>query len=285
MAVERYLMCPPEFFDTHHLFNPWMDWREAVDRGRARVEWEALRQAISAAGGEVVVMEPRPDAGAMVFTRDAALVYAPGRVIILRNDGPRGVVEPPFFSEWFARSGYALEAPPPDRMDGGNVLRCSDGRYLIGIKPGSNLRAERYLARLLRRLTGARCIGIPLADRRYLHLDMVLADLDGRGWLVHSAGLGGLDLDHPAWRAVFGTAPVIEVTEEEAGRMACNIVIVGRTVIAGFLSERLRRAVGDLGFEVVVTGLDEFRKAGGGAHCLTLEIGSRPTGARDGHLP
>lgn len=119
MAVERFLMCPPDFFDTHHLFNPWMSWREAVDRGRARAEWEALRQAIGEAGGEVLLIEPRPEAGAMVFTRDAALVYALGRVILLRNEGPRGAVEPPLFSDWFARRGYALEAPPPGRIDGG----------------------------------------------------------------------------------------------------------------------------------------------------------------------
>lgn len=144
----------------------------------------------------------------MVFTRDAALVFATGRAIILHNDGPRGIVEPLVFSDWFARNGFALEASPPGRIDGGNVIRCSNGRYLIGIKPGSDLQAERYLARLLHRLTGALCTGIPLADRRYLHLDMVLADVGGRGWLVYPPGLSGLDLQHPAWQAVFGNAPV-----------------------------------------------------------------------------
>lgn len=281
MVAERFLMCPPEHYDARHLFNPWMDWREAVDPARARDEWERLRAAVVAAGGEVLVIAPQPDAGAMVFTRDAALVHLPGQAVILRNDGPRGVVEPPLFSAWFACHGYALEAPPPGRIDGGNILRCHDGHYLIGIKPGSDLRAERYLARLLHRLTGTPCTGIPLADRRYLHLDMVLADLGGRGWLLHPAGLGSVDLRHPAWRAVFGKAPVIEVAEEEAGRLACNIITIGGMVIAGWLSDRLRRAITALGFEVVLTELEEFRKAGGGAHCLTLEIGPRPSAAGD----
>ncbi len=276
----RFLMCPPQYFDTHHLFNPWMEWREAVDHDRCWEEWQALRQAIIQAGGEVELIEPKEEAGAMVFTRDAALVYAPGRVMVLQNEGPRGIVEPPVFSRWFARHGYLLESPPPGRIDGGNILRCTDGRYLIGVKPGSNLRVERYLARLLHRLTGARCTGIPLADRRYLHLDMVLADLGGRGWLVYPAGLGSLDLGHPAWQAIFGHAPVIEVKKEEAERLASNIIVVGDTVIGGYLPERLSEAIAALGLRVVVTELDEFRKAGGGAHCLTLELGP-PLRSRD----
>ncbi len=234
-------------------------------------EWEQLRSLIKARGGRSETIAPASQAGAMTFTRDAALVYGPGRALILRNDGPRGDTEPTRFARWFAESGYETETTPY-RLDGGNVLRCADGRYLIGLKPGSSGRVERYLARLLGRLTGARCFGVPLSDVRYLHLDMVIADLNGRGWLVYPAGLGGANLTLPEWDAIFLGRPIIEVERDEAARLACNVVPIGNTIVGCGLSRRLIRAIEHLGCEVAVTPLEEFRKAGGGAHCLTLEL-------------
>ena len=269
--MNTFLLCPPTHFAAHFLGNPWMAWWQSIDGDRAAREWERLRDLLADHGARVVVLPPDPGAGAMTFARDAALVYAPGHAFILRNDGPRGEVEPPLVDRWFAGAGYRTEIVPR-RVDGGNLLRCADGRFLIGLKPGATGRVERYLARLLGRLGGARCFGVPLADPRYLHLDMVLADLCGRGWLVYPAGLAGSDFSHPAWGALFRGRPIIEVAPDEASRLACNVVTVGRTVIGSGLSPRLVRSIRALGCDVAVTGLDEFRKAGGGAHCLTLEL-------------
>ena len=102
--------------------------------------------------------------------------------------------------------------------------------------------------------------------------DMVLADLGGRGWLVYRRGLGGPDLRAGAWRSFLGDRPVIEVTDVEAERLACNVLLVGRTAVAGWLSRRLVRRIEGLGFTVAVCPMEEFAKAGAGPHCLAAEL-------------
>ena len=256
------------------MFNPWMEWHEASDPTIAAHEWDSLRRLVIAAGAEVRLLAASPLAPAMTFTRDGGFVYASGRALVLRNDEPRGSSEPQLVEPALRDVGLAVEQMPGDlRLEGGNVLRCADGSVLVGLKPGSSGEGERHLARLVP--PSSSCIGLPLADLKYLHLDMVVADLGGRGWLVHSAGLGPGDLARGAWRKVFGGRRVIEVSRDDAARLACNVVVIGDVVITGWASAALAREIEALGLQVTVTPLDEFRKAGGGAHCLTLELEHR----------
>jgi N-dimethylarginine dimethylaminohydrolase len=265
-----YFLCPPMHYAVHFLGNPWLAWHDAVDLDRAWIEWEGLCTLIAATGASTAMVSPQPGASAMTFVRDAALVYSPNQALVLRNDGPRGDVEPRHVTRWFKSQGYRTEMAPY-RLDGGNILRCADGRYLVGLKGGAGSRVGRYLAWLLRRHGGAGCIGVPLADPRYLHLDLVLADMAGKGWLVYPEGLGDGKLADPLWQMVFRDRPIITVERDEAARLACNVVVIGETVIGGGLSPRLVRAIERLGLTVAPTPLAEFAKAGGGAHCLTLE--------------
>src|SRR5215216_1574993 len=82
----RFLVCPPRFFDTHFLFNPWMNYRERVNRHRAWRQWRDLVSALEQAGAEVQTIEPQPDSSAMVFTADAALVLDDASAVLLPND-------------------------------------------------------------------------------------------------------------------------------------------------------------------------------------------------------
>ena len=188
-----FLMCPPEHFDVHFLFNPHMSWRERVDRRRARAQWRRLVRVLEEAGAELHFLEPPPAAiGPLVFTADAALCYRPGDVLILRNDGVRGDVEPELFQSWFEQHGYRTELAPPNyRLDGGNLLRLPDGDLLVGVKPGASGLGERYLGRLLRLTTGARVQTVPLADERFLHLDTAVGVLGPGRFLVYAGAFPG----------------------------------------------------------------------------------------------
>lgn len=272
----QLLMCPPDHLSSHHLFNPWMEWHEEADRGLAGEEWRSLRDALERSGAVIRVVAPVAVAPAMTFTRDAVLAVGASHVV-LRNDGPRGESEPVLFAGWLRAEGLPLRwLPRSTRLDGGNILRTRDARWLIGMKPGTGERGARWLARRIRADRDEKSVGIPLADVRYLHLDMVLADLAGRGWLVYPKGFAEPDLSHPVWTGVLRDRPVIEVDDEEASQLSCNVVVVGETVIAGSLSDRLRAAIEALGLSVETVPLDEFRKAGGGAHCLTTELSAVP---------
>ncbi len=268
-----YLVSPPSYLDPHFLLNPWMSWHEALDRRVAMRQWENMCRTIENTGARLEVLPPEVAASAMTYTRDASLVLPNGEVLVLLNDGPRSTSEPAIVARWFAEKGLAPNyLPPSHRLDGGNVLHCSDGRWLVGLKAGSDRSGAHHLATLLRR-GGAECVGIPLADPAFVHLDLVFADLGGRAWLVYRPGLAEPDLAHPRWQAVLGDRPVIEVERDEAYRLACNVLVVGDAVLGSGLSPRLCRAIEALGLEPVAIDLDEFRKGGGGVHCLTQELG------------
>jgi N-dimethylarginine dimethylaminohydrolase len=271
------LMCPPDSYDVHFLFNPHMTYSERVDRRRAKAQWRRLVTVLEEAGAELHFLEPSPVMGPLVFTADAAFCYRPGDALILQNDGVRGDLEPAIFRAWFEEHGFRTESAPPNyRLDGGNLLRLPDGTVLAGLKPGSSGVGERYLARLLRVAVGARLETVPLVEEKFLHLDTVVGVLGDRQYLVY---LDGLRDRRPPVGGALADAEIIEVSTGDAARFACNIVVVGDVVITGPVSDGLYRRIGRLGFHVERVDLSEFYKAGGGAKCLTLPIQHPERGA------
>ena len=267
----RFLLCPPEHFDTHFLYGYWTAYRPPVDKDRAWAQWRSLVRVMEEAGARLDYLEPSPDSGAHVFTADIGLVYAPGTALVLRNDGPRGALEPPHFGAWCARNGFlTARLPPAHRLDGGNILRLHDGTYALGCKPGTDERTGRELAAYLRRTYGLSVAPVRLTDPAFLHLDLVLGRLGGRGYLVFP---GGLDLDGAgaAGRRLY-EREVITVDRDDAEHFACNMITLGDLVITGPISSRLKRRIARLGFWVERLPLTEFFRLGGGAKCLTMPL-------------
>jgi N-dimethylarginine dimethylaminohydrolase len=264
------LMCPPDWYDVHFLFNPHMPYTERVDRRRAKAQWQRLVQVLDEAGADLHFLEPRPGSGPLVFTADGAFCYRDGDVLILQNDGVRGDVEPAIFQDWFTERGFRVEfAPPNYRLDGGNLLRLANGDVLAGLKPNATGLGERYLARLLRLTCGAELSTVPLVDEKFLHLDMVVGVLGRQRFLVYEGGLqdGRLPATGP-----LAHAEIVPVSAADAARFACNLVVVGDVVVTGPISDDLGRRLTRLGYHVERVDLSEFYKAGGGAKCLTLPL-------------
>jgi N-dimethylarginine dimethylaminohydrolase len=270
----EFLLCSPESYDAHFLFNPFMSYRERVSFRRARAQWRLLVRTLEEAGAAVKVMEPEPATSALVFTADAAFAFRPGCMLVLENDGPRGDWDAPVYRRWLAEAGFHVEgAPPGRRLDGGNLLRLPNGDVLAGLKPHASGVGERYLASLLKATSGAVLHAVPLAGEPFLHLDTVVGVLGDRGFLVHR---GGLADPHALVDGPLAGAEIVEVDAEDARRFGCNVVVAGDTVITGPVSIDLRRRIGRLGFHVEALDLGEFYKAGGGAKCLTLPLWRNP---------
>jgi N-dimethylarginine dimethylaminohydrolase len=279
-ARPSFLMCAPDHYDVHFLFNPHMRYTERVDRRRAKAQWRRLVRVLEEAGADLRFLDPAPVTGPLVFTADAAFCYRPGDVLVLENDGVRGDLEPALFRAWFQEHGFRTEfAPPNCRLDGGNLLRLSNGTVLAGLKPGSRGIGERYLARLLRVTVGGRLETVPLVEEKFLHLDTVVGVLGGGRYLVY---LGGFPDGRLPEGGTLAEGEVIPVSAADAARFACNIVVVGDVVVTGPVSDDLCRRIGRLGFHVERVDLSEFYKAGGGAKCLTLPL-QHPEKGVDAH--
>ena len=248
-------------------------WRDGapLDVGVACDQWEMLREVVERCVGEVVVLAPGLLARSTTFVRDLGLALD-GSVLLLRPAGLRGLLEPPSLARLMRSSGIALGDEPLHVLDGGNVVADHHGRLLVGLcgEPTSSLQAA---VDALKIRTGRTATGVPLAGGRWPHLDMALADLGGRGWLVHPEALVGYDRADAAWREVFAGRPVIEVEPEEGDRLACNVLVSGDVVIGPPVGPCTQRRIEELGFAYEAVDVAELTKAGGGVHCLTLELG------------
>ena len=273
-AKPEYLMCSPRYFDTHFLFNPWMTFRERVNRHKATRQWRDLRRALEQAGAIVRSIDPQPDSSAMIFTADAALVLGE-HVVLLTNDGPRGDIEPPLFRHWFSLNGYISESLPGSRLDGGNLVRLHDGSFAVGLKPGASGKAEAYLRKRIA-LTERRDLKpIGLVDRRYLHLDMVLGNVGNRLYIAYEDALYG---GRSALPSIVKESEMIFIGKADAEAFAANLITIGDVVLTGKLSLALKKELTSHHFWVEELPLGEFYKAGGGAKCLTLPLRARRGG-------
>jgi len=271
----RFLVCPPDYFDSTFLFNPWMSFRDTVDVGRARSQWDAMVAALEDAGAKIEFLESSPHSPAQVFTADGAIVLGGKHALVLRNDGPRGTLEPRYFADWLRADGFAVESIPPNRtLDGGNTLRLHDGSFACGLKPGADGSGERYFGKLLQMTTGTSLHLVPLIDRKYLHLDMAIGRVGDVGYLVFEAALEGGPGSLKGSPIV--EKEVIQVDRDDAEQFACNGITIGKTFLTGNISPLLTDAIEKLGYRVAKLDLSEFHKAGGGLKCLTLPLGVEP---------
>ena len=244
---------------------------EPLDVVAAGDQWSALQEVIERRLGPVVVLDAAPWAQATTFVRDLGVVVD-DELVFLRPAGLRGLLEPPVLVQRLAAAGITVDGEAePLELDGGNVLADHHGRVLVGLcgEPEPGLRAA---VDALKQRTGRSAIGVPLAGGRWPHIDMALADLGGRGWLVHPGALGGYDPAEVTWRSLFVDRPVIEVDAEEGDRLACNVVVAGSVVIGPPIGAATRARVEALGFDYESVDVAELAKAGGGVHCLTLEL-------------
>ena len=260
----RYLMCPPTYFDVCYAINPWMDVSVAVDRERARSQWDALVATLRDAGAEVEQLDPRPDLPDLVFTANLGLVDG-GTFIPARMRHPERRPEPAHAETWFRDQGFAI------RHLGGDVVQegAGDGLPFAGTLVGgyrARSSASSYVD--LARLIEGPILPVELSDERFYHVDIAFCPLDSR-----SALLAPHAIDADSLRLIRELVPdPIELTEEEANAFCANSVVVGRTVVMPACTPRLERELRARGLEPVVVDVSEFLKAGGGPRCLTLAL-------------
>jgi len=107
------VLCPPDYFDVVDVKNPFMaGMAGTIDRGAARREWEAMREAFARAGAEIVELAPLPGCEDMVFCANTAFLAVdergaktcvPSRMTFASR---RAEVAP--MLAWAASSGYRI---------------------------------------------------------------------------------------------------------------------------------------------------------------------------------
>lgn len=260
----KYLMCPPAHFGVLYEINTWMHKQVTVDPDLAREQWEGLVANLRQAGAEVVMQEPVDGLPDLVFTANAGLVDGT-KFIPARFRHPERQGETPHDVAWFKQAGFELvELPEGVSQEGAGDALPFAGTLLSGYRTRSDAAAHGHVSLL----TGAPVLAVELVDPRYYHLDLTFCPLDDRRAIVNPHGW-----DHYGRRVVEELVPEPLVLEaEEAQVFVANSVVVGSTIVMPSCPPRVGRQLEQWGFDVVISPVTEFLKAGGGCRCLTLAL-------------
>lgn len=259
----RFLMCPPDYFEVSYSINHWMDTEIKVDRDKAMRQWVDLVDTLEAAGATVETVSPQPGLPDMVFTANAGIVD--GRTFqpaAMRH--PQRQPEIPFVRDRFAELGWTVAEQPVQVQEGAGDALPFAGSLVAGYGMRSVLESYHELTER----AGWNVVPVRLNDPRFYHVDITFCPLDERTALVVPEAFDSWDLE-TLTRLVPDPVPV---TGKEGELFVANSVVVGRTIIMPACTVRLGRQLEKRGFEVVVTDLSEFMKAGGGPRCLTLAL-------------
>jgi N-dimethylarginine dimethylaminohydrolase len=266
------LLCAPRYFTVRDVKNPFMRLENPVDARRAQVQWNDLRAAFERCGVRAFEVDPVEDLEDMVFTANQVFAGSGARharfAVPSRMRYPSRQREVPFVVAWFRAHGYdvldldfsgdeyfeahgdALWQPETSRVWAGYGIRSS--------RSGVERFAEAIRAEAIETTP------IELVDPTFYHLDTCFAPLSAGGALYYPAAFSGAARE----RLAAGWPRLYEISQDDAGRFACNGVAVNGRYVASYVSPAMGEALRAEGLEPLIGDLSEFEKAGGSAFCM-----------------
>ena len=289
MLNSTLLMSSAHYFGNDHKLNPYYADGETVDTAKAEIEHAGIRDALHAAGAEIVSVDAPPTSQDGVYTANWALVRG-GRALMATLP-PSRQTEEAWAEDRLADLGYRIDhLPQPWRFSGqGDALVCGD-LVFCGAGYRSDEAALEYAANHfgLERIqlqtlpllddAGEPAINVVSGwpDSYWYDIDLTLSvlrepDSTGRGLIAYCP-----EAFTPESRAVLAGLDVvdtIEISEQEAREsFACNLVSTGSTVVMSDSAPRLRADIESAGLSVITPHVDELAKGGGYIRCTSLWI-------------
>src|SRR6516165_6479382 len=270
---DRFLMCPPEFYQVDYVINPWMEGNLArASTALAAEQWRRLHEILSHQA-IVELIRPHPGSPDMVFTANAGLVLGQD-VVLSRFLHRERRAEEPYFRSWFQQHGFRVHELPKDLpFEGaGDALFDRDRPFLWA---GYGVRTELDAHAILASLLDVEVVSLRLIDKRFYHLDTCLCPLVG-GYLLYYPSAFDARSNSQIERRVPAEKRLI-LEEADAISFAANGVNIGSIVVLHRAGEALKARLTAVGFRVFESPLTEFLKSGGAARCLTLRLSESPS--------
>src|SRR5262245_37451469 len=272
-GLERFLMCPPEFYQVDYVINPWMEGN--VDRARVGLAAEQWRRLYEVLAREAVVELVGPHSGSpdMVFTANAGLVLGED-VVLSRFLHKERQGEEPYFRTWFQHHGFRIHELPKDLpFEGaGDALFDRSRAYLWA---GYGFRTELDAHATLSSVLDVEVVSLRLIDKRFYHLDTCLCPLEA-GYVLYYPSAFDTRSNNQIERRVPPEKRLV-LEEADAINFAANAVNIGQILVLHRAGEALKARLAVAGFRVFESPLTEFLKAGGAARCLTLRLSESPS--------
>lgn len=273
MNMSRVLVCRPDYFDVIDQKNPYMTGNAAVDRVKARRQWDALCSVLQQNGCEIETIEPAMGLEDMVFAANQVFLGAKagyGKFVVpSRMLHPSRQREVPFFVDWCRNHDYQIIELNygDDYFEGhGDALWHPDGSRIYA---GHGFRTTRggveKLSQAMSKL-GIPVIPIELIDPRCYHLDTCLCPLNNDASLIYPGAFSadGLAALRNSWTRLH------LLTTEEAHQFMGNAIVINGSYIASHMSPQLDQILRQEGLSPVIVDTSEFEKAGGSCFCMTM---------------
>jgi dimethylargininase len=241
--------------------------RTAMSFARLERQHAAYRDALTAAGAEVVVLEAIDTMPDSVFVEDAAVVL--DKLAVLTRPG--AVSRQPEIDRIEAavaqHRAIVERIRAPGTLEGGDVLRIGR-RLFVGLTTRTNREGVAQLAAIVQP-HGYSVMPVPVTGS--LHLKTACAALDAHTLLLNPAWLDG---------SAFAGFDTIAVQPDEP--FAANVLPVGPCLIANAafprMLERMSTHAQRAGLHVVPVDISEFGKAEAGLTCMSLVFAGRHPG-------
>ena len=258
-------MCPPTHYDIKYEINPWMHTDNPINHEKATAEFAALKKTYGELGVEIIEISQAPNLPDMVYA--ANIGHPHGKMFVKSNfKYKERREEAEIGRKYFEQLGFAIKELPSDIIwEGQGDLLVAGDKYILGWGKRTMQEAKKYLSEYL----NSDIIDLQLIDPYFYHLDMCLFPLDEKTVAVNPTSFtpDGLKKIYDSFENV------IEVGEGDNHNMACNGVVVGKTLVTpDGISEQLKNAFTKYGFTTREIDMTEFKKGGGAAKCLTLEF-------------
>jgi N-dimethylarginine dimethylaminohydrolase len=267
-----FLMCPPEWYEVDYVLNPWMAGNvHRSSRDLAFAQWKGMHNVLRSVA-DVRLLHPEPGCPDMVFLGHGALIHH-GVAAVSSFDPPQRRAETSYLRRWLISQGFLLwETPRETPFEGEGDIVFNDVGTALWAAHG--VRTCRASHRHIADAWHVPVTSLHLSDPRFYHLDTCFTPLAG-GFLLYYPGAFDA-ASRAAIEAAYPENKRIAVSEQDATRMACSALNLGRTVFTGEISPELAQRLFDTGFDVVQLELSEFIKGGGGAKSLALRLSDMP---------
>ncbi|CAB1057552.1 NG,NG-dimethylarginine dimethylaminohydrolase 1 (EC [Olavius sp. associated proteobacterium Delta 1] len=229
---------------------------EPADYGLMLKQHDAYLEALSAAGLEVIVLDPQPEYPDAHFVEDTAVVTSDVAVITIPGaDTRKGEEESiiPFLAEF--RKIERIQ--PPGTVDGGDVLQVGN-HFFIGISERTNQEGAGQLGRILQ---GYGNTWTTVAVGAGLHFKSSVNYVGQNTLLVTS--------DFTAREQLQGYDQIVL---DSAEAYAANTLLVNEHLLIPAGYPVTRKQLETLGLNMIELEVSELRKMDGGLTCMSLRF-------------
>jgi N-dimethylarginine dimethylaminohydrolase len=224
-------------------------------------QWNELVKILKSLKIKVEVIDQEPDVPDMVFATDQGIVKD-GAVLLANFRFTQRQKERVYYREWFREHGFRLRALSNlFPFEGGDTLFFGDMLFV-----GTGFRASVASCEELAQKLEIDVMPLRLVDPYFYHLDMAFLPINPTTAFYYPPAFS-----RNSQNLLKKLVPnLYELSEDAVKAYAANSFVSGKHIVisAGNPDKQFHADLKKIGLTVHEVDVSEFKKAGGGIHCL-----------------